>query len=167
MIEIGLILTLLVAVIIFFTYWIPKKLGFSKIGKYLSIVLLLLIISSITFVIFEDDLFSKSDVRDLLSEQNIQIKDDFEIEENKSIIAPGDYYHTFTLSIAPSDKNRLSDEIKRSPNFNKDKLVETYLYDQSDYHYGPKRIKNYEQQIIILGSFLSHMEQVMHQRGGR
>ena len=144
MVIIGLILIFATLGIIFLAYWIPKKLGYPKTGIYISIILTLLIVIITTLTIFEDDLFTKSDARKLLIEQNIQIKDYFDLKENKSMFSPGDYYHTFTLIISPNDKLRIIKEIISSSNFVKTDQSESYLDNQDDYYNGPKRIKNYE-----------------------
>lgn len=144
MIVIGLILISLTTGIIFLIYWILKRIGYPKTGKYISIILTLLIFILTALTVFEDDLFSKSDAQKLLIELNINIADDFEIDENKSMFSPGDYYHTFTLSITSKDKEKIISEIKSSPNFSKVKPVESYFDNRTDYYTGPKRIKNYE-----------------------
>jgi hypothetical protein len=144
MIVIGLILISLTLGIIFLAYWIPKKLGYAKAGKYIAIILTLSIIIIITLTIFEDDLFSKSDAQKLLAEQGIQLKDKFNIKENKSMFSPGDYYHTFILTISPSDKQKIINEIRNSANFTKANQSESYLENQEDYYNGSKRTKNYE-----------------------
>jgi hypothetical protein len=144
MIGIGLIFISLVAGVIFLAYWVPKRIGYPKTGKYISIILTLSIVIIAALTVFEDDLFSKSDVQKLLIEQGIQISDNFDIEENKSMFSPGDYYHTFTLSITSKDKERIISEIKASLNFNKGEPVESYFDNRTDYYTGPKRIKNYE-----------------------
>lgn len=144
MVVIGLILISLTTGIIFLVYWVLKRIGYPKTGKYISIILTLLIFLSTALTVFEDDLFSKSDAQKLLIELNIDIADNFEIDENKSMVSPGDYYHTFTLSITSKDKERIISEIKNSPNFNKGKPVGSYFNNRTDYYIGPKRIKNYE-----------------------
>ncbi|MBB2151432.1 hypothetical protein [Pedobacter gandavensis] len=141
---VGLILTFLAIGFIFLAYWIPKKMGYSKVGKYFSIILTLLILIMSSLTIFEDQLFSKNDAEKLLTEQGIQLHDSFKIEENKSMSAIGDYYHTFTLTITVNDKKRIINEIKNSLNFNTEKQVESYFDNRTDYYTGPKRIKNYE-----------------------
>lgn len=115
-------------------------------------------------IIFEDDLFTKSDAQKLLIEQNIQIKDDFDLKENKSMYSPGDYYHTFTLIISPNDKLRIIKEIKSSSNFVKTAQGESsYLENQNDYYNGPKRIKIMRQTKHLLENFLNHTEKDMQQ----
>jgi len=138
------ILVFLMIGIIFLAYWIPKRIGYSKIGKYSAIILTLLIVILTALTVFEDDLFSKSDAQKLLIALDIHISDNFDIAENKSMFSPGDYYHTFTLSITSKDKERIISQIKTALNFNKEKPVESYFRNITDYYTGPKRIMNYE-----------------------
>jgi len=144
MIEIGLILIPLLIGIVFLVYWIPKIFGYPKAGRYSAIIVTLTIIIITCIIIFEDQLFSKTDAQKLLTEQGLQIKDDFIIEKNESMSSSGDYYHTFTLNITSKDRERIIGEIKGSSNFNKEKVVEQYSDNRIDDHTGPKRIKNYE-----------------------
>jgi hypothetical protein len=143
MIAFGMISISLIG-IVFLAYWIPKKLGYPKSGKYISEIAALSMSVMIILTIFEDNLFTKSDAQKLLTDQGIQIKYDFNIEENRSMYSPGDYYHTFTLNITANDKIRIINEIKRAANFNHNKPVDSYFDDRLDYYSGPKRIKNYE-----------------------
>lgn len=83
--------------LIWLCFWLPKKLGYSKFGKYLSIIVGVLIGLYVLSGIFEDELFSKKNATELLAEQNIKLNDEFELNENKSMSSIGDYYHTFTL----------------------------------------------------------------------
>ena len=130
--------------IIWLCFWLPKKLGYPKFGKYLSIVVGVIIALYVLSGIFEDELFSKKNASELLAEQNIKLYDEFELNENKSMSSIGDYYHTFTLKISEKDKVRIISEIKKSKNFIYDKETESYFDNREDYYNGPKRIKNYE-----------------------
>jgi hypothetical protein len=143
-ILVGLILIALVVGLTFLFYWIPKKMGYPKVGKGLAAIVGLFFITLTILTVFEDQLFSKNDAEELLAEQNIKLTDKFELVENKSMSALGDYYHTFTLIISEQDKTRIINEIKSSRNFNLDKQTETYFDNREDYYNGPKRIKNYE-----------------------
>ena len=155
--EIYLIALLLVLIVIigliWLSFWLPKKLGYPKFGKYLSIIVGLIIGLFILSEIYEDELFSKNNASELLAEQNIKLNDDFEIIENKSMSSIGDYYHTFKLKISEKDKARIIDEIKKTENFNLDKQTESYFDNQQDYYNGPKRIKNYETESQFIREF--------------
>lgn len=140
----GIIIIVIIIGIIWLCFWIPKNLGYPKFGKYLSIIIGILITTFILTQIFEDELFSKNDAEDLLKEQNIVLIDEFELIENKSMSGIGDYYHTFTLKITSQDKNKIINEIKKSENYNTDLKMEKYFENPEDYYNGPKRILNYE-----------------------
>jgi hypothetical protein len=130
--------------LIWLSFWLPKKLGYPKLGKYFSITIGVLISLFILSEIYEDELFSKNNATELLAEQNIKLNDEVELIENKSMSSIGDYYHTFTLKISEKDKARIIAEIKKTRNFNIDKRTESYFDNREDYYNGPKRIKNYE-----------------------
>ncbi len=139
-----LILVAIIIGIVWLCFWIPKKCGYPKFGKYFSILVGTLIAIFILTGIFEDELFSKNDAKELLKEQNIELVDEFELTENKSMSGIGDYYHTFTLKITNRDKNKIIEEIQKAKNFNSDLKTENYFENRDDYYNGPKRIKNYE-----------------------
>ena len=139
-----LIISAIVVGIIWLSFWLPKKLGYPKFGRYFSITVGILIGLYVLSGIFEDELFTKNNATEFLTEQNIKLNDDFEIKENKSMSSIGDYYHTFTLKISEKDKVKIINEIKNSKNFNLDKETEIYFDNRKDYYEGPKKIKNYE-----------------------
>ncbi len=112
----GLVFAICLGITILF-YWIPQKLGYRKTGIVLSCIAGLTIIIIAVFAIFEDELFSKGNARDLLKEQNITLYDDFELLKNKSMSGIGDYYHTFTIKISNKDKSHIISEIENSNNF--------------------------------------------------
>jgi|GEM_PF-4297031 len=69
----GLILfALLVSVgTIFLSYWIPKKMGYRKIGVIVSRTLMVAAVIGILTIVFSDKLFFKSDVNEILGRHNI------------------------------------------------------------------------------------------------
>jgi hypothetical protein len=138
-----LIFTIIIGIICL-SFWFPKKLGYPKFGKYLSLIISVIIGLYFLSGIFEDELFSKSNATEILAELNIKLNDEFELIDNKSLSAVGDYYHTFKLKISEKDKMRIINEIKISKNFKQDKKTESYFDNREDYYNGPKRIKNYE-----------------------
>ncbi len=130
--------------ILFFIYWIPKKLGYPKVGKFLSIGLFLLLVLIILYGIFQDAFFTKNHARELLVEQDIVLKDDFKILNNKTSTSRGYYYHRFRLEISDNDKNRIIDEIKNTDDIkgvNEEKLD---LYSNSLEIKSSKVIQHYE-----------------------
>jgi len=128
-------------------YFIPKKIGYPKTGKYLTIIFGLLVLTIVLWTVFEDQHFSKDNARELVEEQQILLVDKFDLEENKSTSAIGDYYHTFTLNISVKDKQSAILQIKGSKNFKSQTYEkESLIYQHQDRYFGPKVIHNYETQ---------------------
>lgn len=124
-------------------YFIPKKLGFPKTGKYLTIIFGLLILTLVLWTVFEDQLFTRDNAKELVEEQQILLVDKFELKENQSAI--GAYYHTFTLKISERDKQNAISKIKSAVNFKTNKgSIESLPYQQQNRYFGPKVIQNYE-----------------------
>ena len=125
--------------------FIPKKLGYPKTGKYLAIIFGLFVLTIILLTAFEDQLFTKDNAKELVEEQQIIMADEFELTENKSASAIGDYYHTFTLKISDRDKQNAISKIISADNFKKDNSsVDQSLYLSDDRYFGPKVTQNYE-----------------------
>ncbi|WP_333662659.1 hypothetical protein [Chishuiella changwenlii] len=127
-------------------YFIPKKLGYPKIAKYLIILYGIFVLTMVFYTMFSDELFSKNSAKELVEEQNIKLKDDFELLTNKSMSAIGDYYHTFTLSISSQDKQEAITRIKNSDNFTSNTdSIDTFMYQKvQNRYFGKKIIQNYE-----------------------
>ena len=125
--------------------FIPKKLGYPKTGKYLAIIFGLFVLTIILWTAFEDQLFTKDNAKELVEEQQIILTDEFELTENKSNTAIGDYYHTFTLKLSDRDKQNAISKIISADNFKKDNSsVDQTLYLSDDRYFGPKVTQNYE-----------------------
>lgn len=126
-------------------YFVPKKLGYPKTAKYLTIVYGLIVLVIGLSIAFEDQLFTKNNAKELVEEQGITLADAFELLKNESISAIGDYYHTFTLKISPRDKQDAISKIKGADNFKTDKnAIKTSLYQVSDRYFGKRVTQNYE-----------------------
>ena len=126
-------------------YFVPKKLGYPKTGKYLAIIFGLLVLALVLWTVFEDQLFTKDNAIELIREQQILLKDKFELVKNESSSAIGDYYHTFTLKISERDKQNAILKIKSSDNFKADNSsIDKMLYLSNKRYFGPKVIQNYE-----------------------
>lgn len=127
-------------------YFVPKKLGYPKPAKYLTIAYGLFLLTIGLYIAFEDQLFTKNSAKELVEEQGIKLTDDFELLKNKSMSAIGDYYHTFTLKISESDKQNAITQIKSSDNFKSDNgSIESLMYQSApDRYFGKKVIQNYE-----------------------
>ncbi len=126
-------------------FFVPKKLGYPKTAKYLTIIFGLLVLTIVLWTVFEDQLFTKNNAKELVEEQQIRLADKFELEKNKSISAIGDYYHTFTLKISEHDKQDAILKIKSADNFKAENgSILNLPYQQEDRYFGPKVIQNYE-----------------------
>lgn len=135
-------------------YFLPKKLGYPKTGKYLTIIFGILVLTLVLLVVFEDQLFTKGKAEELVKEQGILLADKFDLKENKSMSAIGDYYHTFTLKISEKDKSKAIEEIKNSADFKKiGEPVNELLYSSVDRYKGPKQIQNYETEIAYVREY--------------
>ena len=150
----GLIIIALAIGIVFFLYWVLKKLGYPKLGKALAKLLGLSFTILTLYIVFEDQLFSKNDATELLTEQDIHLLDKFEIIDNKSMSAPGDYYHSFNLKITDKDKKLIISQIKNSLNFKglKDKK-EDLLNSNEDRYLGKKLEQNYEDEFRFVREY--------------
>jgi hypothetical protein len=129
--------------IIYLSYYIPKKIGYPKIGKILSSLLIIFVTYLTIIIFFEEELFTKNDAKKEIAALNFNLNDDFTLIQNKSMAGFGEYLHFFKLSITPEDKLRLIKEIQNSTNYNNSN-VENFTENRDDYYFGPKRIKNYE-----------------------
>ncbi|SFI97998.1 hypothetical protein SAMN05421638_1672 [Kaistella treverensis] len=126
-------------------YFIPKKFGHPKTGKYLTIIFGVFILSIVPWTAFEDQLFTTNNAKELVEEQQIFLKDKFDLQDNKSMLAIGDYYHTFTLKISARDKQNAIFKIKNSDNFKtNNSSVNQMLYLSDKRYFGPKVTQNYE-----------------------
>lgn len=135
-------------------YFVPKKLGYPKTGKYLTIIFGLLVLTIVLWTVFEDQLFTKDNAKELVEEQKILLVDKFELKENKSMSAIGDYYHTFTLKISERDKQNAVVKIKSADNFKADNSsIDQTLYLSDKRYFGPKVTQNYETEHAYLREY--------------
>ena len=133
-----IILLLIVSGIIFLSYWIPKRLGYKKLGKIISRILIIGLIIIILSIVFEDLIFFKSNARGFLKTHDIELTDKFKIiSNNKSGIR--DYSHKFELKISENDKNQTIKQIIDSEGFFKDSTNNFYL---------PRNIGRYSEKMI-------------------
>ena len=146
---IGLLILVLIGISIglgLLFYFIPKNLGYPRTAKYLTIAYGLFVLTIGLYIAFEDQLFTKNNAKDLVEEQDIKLTDDFELLNNESMSAIGDYYHTFTLKISERDKQNAIAKIKSAENFKSDNgSIETLMYQPApDRYFGKKDVQNYE-----------------------
>ncbi|WP_282134987.1 hypothetical protein [Seonamhaeicola maritimus] len=117
-------------------------MGFKKVGKIVSGILILGTIYLLISILFNDYLFFKKDAQKLLSEQKIELKDDFEIIKNESV-GTVDYYHRFELSISESDKKRIVTEFTTSNYFQDSISSYFHLPSNQDRYIGNPKTVNY------------------------
>ena len=159
---IGLVIVLFVVIPIgigFLIYFIPKRMGYPKVAKYLIILYGLIVLSIIISEVFKDKLFSKKDALELVEEQGIELKNDFQLINNESMSSIGDYYHTFTLQISASDKAKIIHTIKESDNFKTiDEPISNLYIDIEDRYNGTKRTQNYETKNSYIREYIESKE---------
>ncbi len=109
-------LILAVAGVIFLCYWIPKRMGHKKSGIILSSTLLGGLVLLIAYGFLHDLFYTKSDVTNLLADQNITLQDDFKIVNTDDDGFWG-AYQMFEIEISPADKTRILEAIKNSYDF--------------------------------------------------
>ncbi len=68
-------------------YYVPRKLGFAKTGRILTGVFGLMVLTFVLWTIFEDQLFTKSNAKELVEEQQIFLVDEFSLNKNQSMSA--------------------------------------------------------------------------------
>ena len=126
-------------------YFVPKRLGYPKTAKYLTIAYGLFVLTIGLYIAFEDQLFTKNNAKELVEEQDIKLTDDFELLKNESMSAIGDYYHTFTLKISERDRQNAISKIKSADNFKSyNGSIETLMYQSApDRYFGKKVVQNY------------------------
>jgi hypothetical protein len=95
-----LILVLFLMGSIFLSYWIPKSLGYKRVGTVISLTLIAGLALLVLFIVFHDRLFFKSDVDKFLAGQRIKLNDDFRILNNKDDGLIG-AYQTFEVENIP------------------------------------------------------------------
>lgn len=107
----------LIGGLIYFAYWLPKKVGYPKVGWLFSGILTVTFLYFTIIIIFEDELFSKSDAQEKLREHGFNLQDDFSIVSNLSS-GFRDYSHQFALNISQVDKEQIIKKITSAENFN-------------------------------------------------
>ena len=126
-------------------YFIPKKLGYPKTAKYLTIAYAAVVLSCAFYMAFQDQFFTRKEARALVEEQGFELADKFRLLKNESMSGIGEYYHTFTLRISDRDRKDAILMIKNAENFKATNLSDELLHSEHQNRYfGPKVIQNYE-----------------------
>lgn len=97
---------------LFLLYYIGKKLESKRTGIILSASVGLVFLLCFLYLRFEDQFFSKSNARDLLLTNKIELKDDFDIINHKTDWGIGDFHQRLELKISKEDQLRLSKNFK-------------------------------------------------------
>jgi hypothetical protein len=133
-------------------FWVIRRIGFTKVAKGIVFLSVAFFTYLLAVTLFEDQLFSKRDAKNLLNDQEIILNDDFQIVSNKSMWSPGDYYHTFTLKISNTDKERITREIRNAASINN--LGQNVDITQlTDRYNGKKVMANYETKTVLVRKF--------------
>lgn len=101
----------------FLLFYVPRKLGYPRIAKFLLISYTALVGLLLLYFLLGDKLFTKSQAIKLVEEQDFTISDEFELVSNSTISAIGDFYHTFKLQISAEDKAKAIATIRGAVNF--------------------------------------------------
>lgn len=102
--------------LLYLIYWIPKHLGYRKIGVLCSATLVVSALAHIILFVFSNVLFSKSDAGRMLAGHGFGLSAGFEILSNEES-GIGDYSQRFELKISAEDKSRLERLIMTSQNY--------------------------------------------------
>lgn len=87
-------------------YFIGKKLESRKTGIVLASTVGFLYLLGAFYLYFEDEFFTKSQAREILVNNKIELKEDFEIINNETGGGMGDYYQIFSLKIGKNDAEK-------------------------------------------------------------
>ena len=137
-------------------YIIPRLIGYPKTAKILTIIYGIIVLCLILFIVLEDRFFTKKDAIKLIEEQGLSLKDEFELFDNKSSWAIGDYFHSFSIKISIQDKIRTIENIKNSDGFKKlnEPIDDLLLSKDFDKHFGSKQVQNYENEYSYVREYL-------------
>lgn len=141
-ILIGYILGLILLILSPVAYFSLKKNGHKKAGIVIALFLALIVIIPAFFMIFESELYWKSDAINDLNEIEITLTDDFEILRNE-IVGSMDYYQTTELLISASDRDKIIKKIENADNY-KSMDSKNSLADEMKRQLSEKVIWNYK-----------------------
>lgn len=135
------ILGLILLVLSPIAYFGLKKTEHKKAGVVVALSLALIVLVPAFLMIFESELYSKSDAMNDLDEIEIVLRDDFEILENE-IVGSIEYYQTTELLISSEDRDRIIRSIETADNY---KLIapSKTLSDEMNRKLSEKLIWNY------------------------
>ena len=142
-------------------YFVPKKLGYPRIGKYLTILYGLFILTIFVMTAFDELFFTKNDAKKLIDEQSIILTDEFKLEKYKSASIFDDYYHTFTLTISEKDRFKIIRKIKNTGGYKKlgEPTIDFRFYRYPNGHLGQEEKQNYETEKDFVREYFKSNEQ--------
>lgn len=98
-----------------------KKIGYKTAGIVTAAILALIVLVPSFFMVFESQLYTKSEAEKVLNGIGINLKNDFKMVKNEIVGMP-EYYQTTDLLISSSDRMKIIEEIKNANNF---QIIET------------------------------------------
>lgn len=111
------------------SYLVLEKTGHKKAGVIVSLALALTVLVPAFLIIFESELYWKSDAINDLGEIETVLMDDFEILENE-IVGSIEYYQTTKLLVSSKDRDRVIGSIETADNYklmDSDKTLSDYM----------------------------------------
>jgi len=120
---VGFLIGIFIALIVLFiivplVFYLINKKGYTIMAYTISAILALLIIVPASSLIFEEELYSKSNVAKDLEKIEIRLQDEFKFIDIE-ITGLSDYYQFVKLQISERDKERIIKLIQNAQNFKK------------------------------------------------
>ncbi len=117
---VGFLILIFIAIVLLIlsplSYIVLKKFGYKKTGVVVALALAFIVIYPSILIIFESELYSKSDAKKDLEKLGFELENEFEIVSNE-ITGTSDYYQFTKLKISSKDKKKLIQEIQNSNDF--------------------------------------------------
>lgn len=142
-------------------YFITRRLGYPKLAKWLLAGYFGAILLYISTIFLIDEVFTKNDARKLLAVVDIQLKEEFQVMENRSEWIGG-YYHTFTLTISENDKNSILQSLRDSEEKAQNSISKTVSNDETDTSFTTMlKLNNKEQKEISYQIIISKIRNTL------
>ncbi len=135
---------LLSSIVLFFVF---KKKGYIKTGIIVSTILALIVLIPIFSMIFESELYFKSNAKEDLKQIDVVLQNDFDIVSNE-IVGLNKYYQITYLKISKEDRNRIINDIRKSNGFkiftSKDSTLATTILNSENWRANKTEVWNYQ-----------------------
>jgi len=125
------------------SYRVLNYYGHRKSGIVVGLFLALIVLIPLFSLIFESELYFKSDARKDLKIAEIVLNNDFEIEDS-NISGMSDYYQLTKLKISNTDRHKIINQIVNSSNFKTIHDIQYYSLNAISNEESPKIIWNYK-----------------------